>query len=336
MTKATDIRVVDAELYFLPVETRVPLKFGPETTTSVTCARVKITVADRGGRTAEGWGETPLSVQWVWPSKLPYAERHQVLKDFTVLLAEAWRKFEGRGHPIELGWDFQEQVLRTMLGAQNRSGTALAEPMPWLAALVCCSLFDIAIHDAYGNLHGRPVYQTYNAEFLNRDLSEFLAPAVDSAVSFRGRYPADFLVPQPATQLRAWHLVGGLDLLDPNELNGTEPKDGYPVLLGDWIDRDGLKCLKIKLRGNDPEWDYQRLLKVGAIAVNKAVEWLTADFNCTVTDPAYVTEHARPPEGRASSFLWNAALRGTAIPVRIGRTSDRCPQRLRAQAVVPR
>jgi L-alanine-DL-glutamate epimerase-like enolase superfamily enzyme len=288
MTKASDIRVVETELYFLPVQTRVPLKFGTETTTSVTCARAKVTVADRAGRRAEGWGETPLSVQWVWPSKLPYEPRHQVLKDFTIQLAEAWRTFEGRGHPVEIGWDFQEQVLRTMLGAFNRSHPAGTEPMPWLAALVCCSLFDLAIHDAYGQLLGRPVYQTYNSGFLNRDLSEFMSPAKGTSVSFRNKYPDEFLVAQPAKKLRAWHLVGGLDLIDPAELTGTEPKDGYPVLLGDWIERDGLKCLKVKLRGNDADWDYQRLLTVGEIALNKGVEWLTADFNCTVTDPAYV------------------------------------------------
>src|SRR5204863_8808410 len=34
--------------------------------------------------------------------------------------------------------------------------------------------------------------------------------------------------------------------------------------------------------------DYERLLAVGKIAIAKGVDWLTADFNCTVTDPAYV------------------------------------------------
>lgn len=51
MSKNTDVRVVGAELYFLPVTTRVPLKFGPETLTSVTCARVRLRVCDAGG----GW-----------------------------------------------------------------------------------------------------------------------------------------------------------------------------------------------------------------------------------------------------------------------------------------
>ncbi|MFP6882778.1 MAG: enolase C-terminal domain-like protein, partial [Roseibacillus sp.] len=74
------------------------------------------------------------------------------------------------------------------------------------------------------------------------------------------------------------------------ELTGDEPDDGYPVLLADWIERDGLKCLKIKLRGNDAEWDYARTVKIGELAIAHDVAWLSADFNCTVTDPAYVDE----------------------------------------------
>ena len=82
MAKPTDIRAAAAELFFLPVETRVPLKFGPETLTHVTCARARLTVRLANGGTATGWGETPLSVQWVWPSALPYEPRHQALKEF--------------------------------------------------------------------------------------------------------------------------------------------------------------------------------------------------------------------------------------------------------------
>jgi Enolase C-terminal domain-like len=46
----------------------------------------------------------------------------------------------------------------------------------------------------------------------------------------------------------------------------------------------------VKLRGNDPAWDYDRLVRVGRIATAKNVEWLTADFNCTVQEPTYVIE----------------------------------------------
>ena len=288
MPKSTDIRVTGASLYFLPVETRVPLKFGAETLTSVTCARVRVTVTDAAGREAQGWGETPLSVQWLWPSALPYGQRHEWLMAFCKALTPVWsgegKRFEG--HPLEYGHFFTEDLLPRLHRAFNEGMDG--EPMPWLAALVCLSAFDIATHDAYGNLHGKPVYETYTAEYLDSDLAQFLEPEADSGASFEGLYPADFLVEAPK-ELAAWHLVGGMDLLDASELTGSEPDDGYPVLLPDWIERDGLKCLKVKLRGNDWDWDYDRLVRIGEIGIAHGVDWLTTDFNCTVTDPAYVT-----------------------------------------------
>ena len=273
MPRDTDISIKATTLYYLPVETRVPLKFGPETLSSVTCARVELTVADAAGRQASGWGETPLSVQWVWPSALSYAERHEALKAFTELLAKRWAEYPGSGHPMELGRDFQQEGLVPELGTFN-AARGDSEPMPWLAALVCCSLFDQALHDAYGILHGIDIYRTYNADFMSRDLSDFLVDAAGSSAVFEGKYPADYLVAERPSSLPAWHLVGGKDLLDASELDGSEPDDGYPVLLADWIERDGLSCLKVKLRGDDAAWDYERLVSVGQLALEGNCPWL--------------------------------------------------------------
>jgi L-alanine-DL-glutamate epimerase-like enolase superfamily enzyme len=285
MPLETDVRPVAAALYFLPVTMRMPLKFGPETVTSVTCARVRLTIADRAGRRADGWGETPLSVTWVWPSKLPYESRHQALKACCVALTKAWATFDCFGHPLEIGHDFQEHVLPSLLQECNAPDR---EPMPHLAALVCCSAFDVALHDAYGVLHNQDIYNTYHQRFLNRDLAHYLKPSRGCRFDFRETWPGDFLVTKPPSRVRAWHLVGGLDPLDPGDLTGNEPDDGYPVLLSDWIERDGLRCLKVKLRGTDFQWDFQRLLRVGQIASDSGADWLSADFNCTVTNPAYV------------------------------------------------
>ena len=136
MPKPTDVRPVASTLYLLPVATRMPLKFGAEVTTRVTCARVRMVVADARGRTAEGWGETPLSVQWVWPSALSYESRHQVLKQFCEQLAAAWARFATSGHPIEVGETFMRQVLPGQFNALNRERGPDAEPMPWLAAML--------------------------------------------------------------------------------------------------------------------------------------------------------------------------------------------------------
>ena len=288
MSKPTDIRLIGASLYFLPVRARVPLKFGAETMSEVTCARVRVRVTDRRGRKGEGWGETPLSTQWVWPSALPVSQRSDGLRMLCVELARAWVEFAALGHPMELGADFQEQILPGVLARANAARGDGSEPIPWLAALVGCSAFDLAIHDAFGRLVERPVYETYSAEFMSRDLGDFLEAS--PSASFAGRFPREFFVAQPPTRLPAWHLVGGVDPLDSSEMKGGEPEDGYPVLLADWIRHDGLQCLKIKLRGTDAAWDSARLAKVGEIALRQGVKWLSADFNCTVTRPAYVIE----------------------------------------------
>jgi len=287
--KSTDARVKRVELYLLPVTTRVPLKFGSETLTTVTCARVRIQLVDRMGRTAEGWGETPLSVQWAWPSSLSYTVRHDAMVQFCRLLAEAWSEHRDWGHPLEIGNAFQWDVL-TQLACDFNIGRESEEGMPHLASLLCCSAFDIALHDAYGVLHQVPTYRTYCAEYMNSDLADFLTPAKGSSLSFQNIYPSEFLLAEPKRQLPVWHLVGGLDPLEPDDLPQARLQDGYPELLGDWIDRDGLFSLKVKLRGDDAAWDYDRLMRVGRIARSHGVQWLSADFNCTVREPAYVID----------------------------------------------
>ncbi|MEM9015777.1 MAG: enolase C-terminal domain-like protein [Verrucomicrobiota bacterium] len=282
------ISIKEVSLHFLPVVMRVPLKFGAQIQDSVTCARARVVVEGPDGRLATGWGETPLAVAWVWPSDLDYEDRHEALKSFTTRLAKDLSDFGVSGHPLEIGHDFIEDRLPQLQDEFNEARPEGAN-LPHLAALVCFSLLDIAVHDAFGQLHDCPTYATYGGEFLSRDLSAFLTPSAEH-VSFSGRFPSDFLVSNPDLKLPVWHLVGGLDPIGEEELTGNEPDDGYPVLLRDWIQRDQLDCLKIKLRGTDLEWDFDRLVKIGEIAREEGVTWLTTDFNCTVTDPAYVDE----------------------------------------------
>lgn len=283
--KRTDAQVVGAELYLLPIAVRTPLKFGAETLTTVTCARARLTIAGRDGRTASGWGETPLSAAWAWPAPLSYANRDRDMAAFAAQLAQAWAQWTATGHPIEIGLDFQQQRLPHLLDEFNASRLPAA-PMPHLAALVCCSPFDVALHDAYGKLHDAKTYDTYNPRFMNRDLSQLLQS--DDEVDFSGKYIADFLAAKPANKLTAWHLAGALDPLEAHDPRPADPRDGYPLLLADWIERDGLRAVKVKLRGNDAAWDFERLVRVGRIGSERGVVALCADFNCMVDEPAYV------------------------------------------------
>jgi L-alanine-DL-glutamate epimerase-like enolase superfamily enzyme len=287
--KPTDARLTGAELYLLPVTARMPLQFGAETLREVVCARVRVTVQSRDGRTADGWGETPLNVEWAWPSSTSHAGRRQAMIDLCARLTQAWSEYDGWGHALEVGAAFQSDVLPGLLAEFNAPREPAAY-VPQLAALVCCSPLDLALHDAYGRLHGEPVYETYDRRYLHGDLLEFFPLDGSKAYDFRGKYPREFLAPAPLRKFTAWHMVGGLDPLTPGDLTGQEPDDGFPVLLDEWIDRDGLTCLKVKLMGVDQAWDYERLVRVGGVARRKGVRWISADFNCSVRDPEYVNE----------------------------------------------
>jgi L-alanine-DL-glutamate epimerase-like enolase superfamily enzyme len=287
MSLPSDIRVIAVQTTYLPVTLRVPLKFGPETVTSATCLRVKVMVENAAGARAEGWGETPLSVSWVWPGSLPVAQRLERMKEFSETTARLLESCGLKGHPMELAHDFQHQHLLPALDLHNAAHTG-TEAMPYLAALVAFSAFDIAVHDAFGVLLGMDSFKTYSSAYMSRDLASYLTS--EDSISFAGKYPGDFFVQEVPQTLPVWHLVGGVDALEASDLTGSEPQDGYPLLLADWIQQDGLRCLKVKLRGTDATWDYDRMVRVGRIGLAKGVTWFSADFNCTVKEPSYVNE----------------------------------------------
>src|SRR4051794_40469897 len=121
MSRVTDIRPLAATLYFLPVAMRTPLKFGHETVPRVTCARVCLRVRNREGREAVGWGETPLSVTWVWPSTISFESREKTLAAFCVQLSVEWARFDLTGDAMEVGHAFQREVLPRLLKQLNAS-----------------------------------------------------------------------------------------------------------------------------------------------------------------------------------------------------------------------
>ena len=271
---------------------RLPLKFGAETIESIQIVHVELEAYG-----ATGVGETPLSVGWAWPSELSFLYREQVMLDFCRLLAEEYQ-CDDTLDPMSAGYDFLTGKLPEIHARFNREHQV---EMPHLAALICASAFDIALHDAFGKSRSLPTFSTYSRKFMRHDLAWFYG---DSA--FAGKYPSDYFVYPVPEKLPVWHLVGGKDLLHEFERAGQEPEDGYPVSLEKWIERDGLKCLKIKLTGRDAEWDYNRLVGVGRIALQYSCEALSPDFNCLVQDPAYVNailDHLKAAEPAVYDLL---------------------------------
>lgn len=288
--RPTDVRIVDVELFLIPVQTRMPYKFGAESLDSVVCGRARVTVEKSDGTRAVGWGETPLSVPWVWPSSLPYQVRLDRLIKFCQELTQRVAASKLAGHALEIGVQLIENVLREQL---QKDLDQSADALPYLASLVICSIFDQAVHDAYGVANRIDIYQAYGKDFLDRSVADFftgdlMTPEVRSA--FAGRYLDEFLIANPPHTIPVWHSVGGSDPIDADQITDQHPRDDYPVSLRDWISADGLKCLKVKLCGTDSEWDLRRMIDVGTLSLELGVTALSADFNCMVTDVDYVNQ----------------------------------------------
>jgi L-alanine-DL-glutamate epimerase-like enolase superfamily enzyme len=263
---------------------RTPLKFGRVPTTHATLVAVRVRVETRAGQSAWGDGAMPLGHIWAFPSTLvPAALTEQAMQLLTERIAGALSSFGEAGHPIELAHRFEPIAAR--LAADVSAELALAEPIPPLATRVASSAFDAAVHDAYGRVHRRHVYECYGPAWLPHDLSSYLDER------FRGEYLEQYTRRRPKSRLALYHLVGALDPLTDADLV-ERLEDGLPNTLGEWIARDGLSHLKVKLNGNDAAWDIDRILGVDRVATGAVTRRLTysLDFNEQCPDAEYLIE----------------------------------------------
>src|SRR5262249_45252153 len=154
----------------------------------------------------------------------------------------------------------------------------LDQPIPKLAVLVTASAFDAAIHDAFGKLHGLNCYCTYGPEFMSHDLAHYLTP------EFKGEYPSRYVTREPKPRLPLYHLVGAVDAIFDCDIK-KRVNDGMPETLPEWIRYNGLTHMKVKLNGDNIDWDVDRFLSVDRAAAETEKElgvtnWFySVDFN---------------------------------------------------------
>jgi L-alanine-DL-glutamate epimerase-like enolase superfamily enzyme len=158
-----------------------------------------------------------------------------------------------------------------------------------LCTLVAASPFDAALHDAFGKAHGLNCFSTYGPEFMSYDLSHYLD------AGFKGQWLDRFVDKKAKPSMPLYHLVGALDPL--TEADVTKPvKDGLPETLAEWIPFNGLTHMKIKLNGDDLNWDVQRVVGVNKVAETEQKKlrvstWrYSLDFNEKCANVAYLLE----------------------------------------------
>jgi hypothetical protein len=168
----------------------------------------------------------------------------------------------------------------------------LAEPIPKLATLVTASAFDAAVHDAFGKAHGLNSYRTYGPEFMVNDLGHYLGPL------FKGEYLSQYVARDPKPRMPMYHLVGALDAITDADVKGRV-NDGLPETLPEWIRYNGLTHFKIKLNGDQLDWDIDRVVRIDRVATETQKErgvtqWFySLDFNEKCPNEDYLLEFLR-------------------------------------------
>jgi len=286
--RSTDIRIADATFDYEDFRYRSPIKFGGVALDRATILNVRVTVETRAGKTAVGFGSMPLGNVWAYPTRrLTYDQTLGAMTALAAKFRDTVAACSEVAHPVELGHRLEPHFLAHLGPVGDALG--LADPIPVLAGMVVASPFDAAIHDAFGKAHGLNCFRTYGPDFLEHDLGHYLGAA------FAGETLDRYVAPEPKPRMPLYHLVGALDPLTPADV-ATPICDDLPEALGEWIARDGLTHLKIKLNGDDLGWDVDRVVRVDAVAEEAqgrrgvGAWWYSLDFNERCQNVAYLLD----------------------------------------------
>ncbi|OHB68406.1 MAG: hypothetical protein A2V70_17200 [Planctomycetes bacterium RBG_13_63_9] len=288
MSKRTDIRLLEVTTTTERYAYRAPMKFGGRVVSGVVLLHVAARVETRDGRRGEGRGSMPMGNDWAWPSQRVLGESAlEAMTELGRCTAHAANEYREMGHPLEITTDLAESYQTAADEIIEAAG--IEEPMPRLAQLVATSPLEAAIHDAYGKALGVNSYNLLGKEYTNRDIS------VDLTDEFAGEYLDQYTLRSPKPSMPLYHLIGALDPLTEAEID-ERIGDGLPETLPEWIRADGLTHLKIKLNGDNPGWDLERVLSIEQVAAEAqaargcTVWYYSADFNERCPNEGYVLD----------------------------------------------
>nr|ABX10687.1 hypothetical protein 8FN_9 [uncultured planctomycete 8FN] len=267
---------------------RSPMKFGGRVVEDVVVYHVDVVIEDDNGRQSTGHGSMTMGNLWAWPSSVVAADLTlATMLELADLICQSAGELGRYEHPVRMLVDFEHSFPEIALTLEKNN--ALAETIPRLAQLVCGSPLDAAVHDAFGRLHQLNSFQTLTPSLLREDLSCFLDE------SFGGCYLSSYVLEKPQANMPLYHLVGALDPIFGDGAK-VESESDFPELLGDWIRRDGLTHLKIKLSGDDFDWDVERVMDIDAASrtvqldMGRSTWSYSLDFNEKCASIDYVVD----------------------------------------------
>ncbi len=267
------VEIKEVELSFELQHPEAEFTFGKAVAGSLTFAHARVRIEDSNGQQADGWGAILLSYPWAFPSaNLDDPTRDEAMRELLRHASDAVKK-QAAGHPIDhfLQLETELSSLENTVSESHAGG----ETIPRLATLVAISPLDAAIHDAYGRLYSVSSFDTLGRAYTGWSVSDILGP------EFSGIELDSILRSSPVEQLPIYHTVGASD-----SIRSGEDKPGVE----DWIREDGVFAFKVKLKGQDAEWDAARLLDVYRLgyAINGDRTRLFADLNEQAPSLGYV------------------------------------------------
>ena len=244
-----EIKVVRARSGIRNAYTRMPFRFGVITMRAAPLLTLALEVEDRRGARATGYAADFLAYRWF--DKRPEksladncADLLRALEAARALYLEAGA--EGLATPFELWRATCPEIERRALASGcNRLGAAFGS-----------SMLERAVIDGVGRLTGRSYFELVRDDHLGIDLGA-ITPAL------QGRAVRDFLPAQPLGRLHVRHTVGLIDPITAAEVR-KPVADGLPETLEDYLARDGIRYLKIKV-GGALEEDLARLEAIAAV-----------------------------------------------------------------------
>jgi hypothetical protein len=244
-----EIKVVRTRAGIRNAHTRMPFGFGVITMRSAPMLTLAAEIEDRCGVRATGYAADFLAYRWFdkRPQKSLADNCADLLRAVDVagaLYLEAGA--EGHASTFELWRATYPEIERLALASGGNR----------LVAAFGSSMLERAVIDGLGRLAGRSYFELVRDDHLGIDLGAISPELHRHAVP-------DFLPARPLGRLHVRHTVGLIDPITAADVR-TPVNDGLPETLEDYLERDGIGYLKIKV-GGALEADLARLEAIGAV-----------------------------------------------------------------------
>jgi hypothetical protein len=246
---AVKLKVVDSSCGIRNVFARMPFRFGVITMRAAPLLTLAVEIEDAAGHRATGYAADFLAYRWF--DKRPHKSLADNCRDLLACVDEARDLYleagrEGYDTPFALWRETSPEIERQ----------ALARDFNRLGASFGASMLERGVIDALGRMTG----QTF-AALVRRGLGIDLGSLCEE---LRGRKIGALLPEQPLARLHVRHTVGLIDPITAADRREAAVDDGLPETLEDYLDRDGIGYLKIKVSGRLDE-DIARLEAIAAL-----------------------------------------------------------------------